>query len=270
MIGSPLRSALGMRAPGAWTRPCSASGSVTKEMPRDRARPSLETHRPQYSVLKLAHMLMGEATPARKRVAEAQPLLHARPATLHLQMAPFASMARRWPPPDLAHMLVCEAVPARGGNRIQDYSTAEAQPLLHARPTTLHLQVAPFAGMARQWPPLELARMLVGEPTPAGKSVAEAQPALLGCLAAPLAQHAFTRATLDEVRRPWTDGNLCLCSLPHNMRCFSLPLCVFRPRLPVSHADNRVPLPDRVLVRRKRKPCHRTRCSKAIIKQQAL
>lgn len=59
-----------------------------------------------------------------------------------------------------------------------------------------------LVAMARHWPPLELARMLVGEATPAGKSVAEAQPALLGCLAAPLAQHALTRATLDEVTKP--------------------------------------------------------------------
>ena len=58
--------------------------------------------------------------------------------------------------------------------------------------------------MARHWPPLELARMLVGEATHAGKSVAEAQPALLGCLAAPLAAHALARAALNEVTRSTT------------------------------------------------------------------
>lgn len=60
--------------------------------------------------------------------------------------------------------------------------------------------------------------MLVGEATPAGKSVAEAQPALLGCLAAPLAQRVLMRATLDEVTKPyrascWLFDRECYCLL---------------------------------------------------------
>ena len=73
--------------------------------------------------------------------------------------------------------------------------------LQQQRPSRSHAATL-LLGMTRHWPPLELARMLVGEATPAGKSVPEAQPALLGCLAAPLAQHALTRATLEEVITP--------------------------------------------------------------------
>ncbi len=51
----------------------------------------------------------------------------------------------------------------------------------------------------RHWPAMELARMLVGEAGPGGKSVAETQPALLGCLAAPLAERTLTRAALEQV-----------------------------------------------------------------------
>ena len=47
---------------------------------------------------------------------------------------------------------------------------------------------------------MELARMLVGEAMPSGKSVAETQPSLLGCLAAPLAQRVLSRAALEQAR----------------------------------------------------------------------